>query len=101
MLFRSVSIKGCGQYKTFIIPLKESTTNNFIYLDVGPVAYCHYSDFCVKGNGIANQNGWGIIGVRDSTTNDGGMWYCNFENIMTFDFLGCIMTMTKHYPTNL
>ena len=100
-LYNGVSIKGCGQYKTFIIPLKESTTNNFIYLDVGPVAYCHYSDFCVKGNEIANQNGWGIIGVRDSTSNDGGMWYCNFENIITFDFLGYQLYMYNNNDQTL
>ena len=100
-LYNGVSIKGCGQYKTFIIPIKESTTNNFIYLDVGPVAYCHYSDFCVKGNGIANQNGWGIIGVRSSTSNDGGMWYCNFENIITFDFLGYQLYMYNNNDQTL
>lgn len=100
-LYNGVSIKGCGQYKTFIIPLKDSTANNFIYLDIGPVAYCHYSDFCVKGNGIANQNGWGIIGVRDNTTNDGGMWYCNFENIMTFDFLGYQLYMYNNNDQTL
>ena len=100
-LYNGVSIKGCGQYKTFIIPIKESTTNNFIYLDVGPVAYCHYSDFCVKGNGIANQNGWGIIGVRSSTSNDGGMWYCNFENIITSDFLGYQLYMYNNNDQTL
>lgn len=100
-LYNGVSIKGCGQYKTFIIPLKESSANNFIYLNNGPIAYCHYSDFSVKGNGIANQNGWGIIGVRNSTSNDGGMWYCNFENINTFDFLGYQLYMYNNNDQTL
>ena len=92
-LYSGISIKGDGQYKTFIMPLSTSTATNFIYLNDGPIAYCHFSDFCVQGNGISGQNGWGLIGIASGSANDGGMWYSNFENIITYDFLGHQMYM--------
>lgn len=88
-LHGGISLNGDGMYSTIIKPLSTSNAPNFIYLDKGPVAYAHYSNFCIEGNGIANQNGIGLIGIaQEASPNDGGLWWGEFESVFVRSFNG-------------